>query len=193
MKNLTALLAAFALMGCGGAYTNQAYNQLSTAMSREQAAWAEVQKLDVEQCPRSTPTTPLPKDKALDRYQCYEGLVVAHVMPVAMDANELNKFLLSFKKAALARKQGKIDGDEANLQIQENWIHYTSTLDAKANAALNNAAQQDAQLAQQRQQYFQSLSTQINQTQAQNAMADQSGPTNTNCRVIANQMNCTTW
>ena len=193
MRQIITFMSVIALTGCAGAYTNQAYNQLNTASQRELAAWAEVQELDTEQCPQRTPNKPLPKEKAIERNQCYEDLVLKHVMPVAMDTTEVSKFLIANKKAAIEYKKGKIDADEIRLQIQENWTNYVAQMDAKGNAALNNAAQKDAQLAQQRQQYFQNLSSQINQAQAQNAMAEPTSPKNTNCQFIANQMQCTSW
>lgn len=193
MREFFTFISVIALTGCAGAYTSQTYNQLNMASQRELAAWAEVQKRDAEQCPQATPTKPLAKEEAVERMQCYEDLVMAHVMPVAMDVGEVKKLLLAHRRTAIARKQGKIDSEEANLQIQENWINYASTMDAKANAVLNNAAQRDAQLAQQRQQYFQNLSSQINQAQAGNASIDESGIKNTNCQFIANQMQCQSW
>lgn len=193
MRQIITFISVIALTGCAGAYTSQTYNQLNTASQRELAAWAEVQKLDAEQCPQGSKSKPLPKENAVERNQCYENLVLKHVKPVAMDGGEVNKLLVANKRTAIARKQGKIDDDEANLQVQENWTNYAASMDAKANAVLNNAAQRDAQLAQQRQQYFQNLSIQINQAQAQNAMTDHPAPRNTNCRVVANHMNCTSW
>lgn len=194
MRKLIVLMTIFALTGCAGAYTSQTHTQLNAAAKRELAAWAEVQKLDAAQCPQSTPDKPLAKTKAVERNQCYEDLVVKHVMPVAIDSTQLNRLLVANKKTAIAYKQGKIDKDESNMQVQENWTNYTASLDAKGSAVLNAAAQRDAQLAQQQQQYFQNLSRQVMQAEAaqQRALQDD-GIDNTNCRFVANQMQCQTW
>lgn len=193
MKKI-AVIGLFVLTGCTGSYTAQTQNNIETAANRELAAWAQAQQLYDSQCPHGSPEHPIARERALESNQCYEDLARKIVLPVAIDPTEVSKLLIENKRAAIDYKKGALDADEKALRVQENWTNYVARMDTKARNALGMAQQQDAQLAQQRQLYFQNLSKQVQQTELEQQKAlQQNTPQNTNCQLIGNQMQCTTW
>ena len=190
MKILYLLLPIF-LISCAPQYTQQTIKHFDNVIQTELQAWKLVQEQYNRECKSTAEDGVVKPDDALEVNQCYEELANKLVMPVAISPSNMSEFLLANKKSALAYKQGKIDRDELNIAINENWITYSKSIDAVANAAIKQASQADTQLAQQRQQYFQNLSQQI---QKQEAMTQQANDLQTtNCRVIGHTLNCHTW
>ncbi len=188
-NNLLMAAMAILLSGCAGGYTNQANTSLKSAADKEMAAWNNVQRLYNESCPQSTPDKPLPKEKAMEMVDCYDKLARTYVLPVAFDPISTQELLTTYRKIGLKRKKGILDRDEASISTQEAWNSYLSNITAKAQAIQATAFQQDQAIAQQKRQYFQNLSQQLQAQEAQSKPTN----TNTNCHVWGDTMNCTTW
>ncbi len=192
MRKLIIFASFFALTACAGQYTYQAQQQINSMAQAEANAWKRVIQLNQEQCPKGSPEKPLPKSKVMEANDCWARIVNANVAPVAMAPDLLNQLILSNKQIALSYKKGKIDKDEVSLESDKAWAKYIAAVDARSRNAVMQANQQDQALAQQRQQYFQNLSQQVQQQEIQQQQ-DAPAFRNTNCYASGNHMDCTTW
>ncbi len=187
MKIIWATIISLSLTACAGVQTQ---NQINSMAKAEFGAWDRVQVLNKEQCPNSTNEKPLPSSMALELHECWASLVNEYVSPVAMAPDLLMKFMIDSKQSALDYKKGKIDRDEVNLAHEKLWVEYYTALDARARNSLMYANQQDQAFAQS----IQNASQQVNQAELARQQALQANrPTNTNCHVWNNTMNCTSW
>lgn len=190
MRKTLYLLSLLSLVGCGGINTNMAQQRINNAGNREMAAWQRANAEAMETCPQGTQTKPLPRSKAMDTYKCRVGLLDKYVRPVAYSPVDLNQYILDEKKVATAYKNGKIDREEANIQLEQAFNAYVVRIDQKSRQELINANQRDWALSQQLGQ----MSQQVGAIEAQNQQSMRDNrPINTNCNRIGNSVNCTTW
>ncbi len=184
------MLVALTLTGCGG--FNQGYmaGQLKSAGNKEGAAWNLAHTEATKECPQGTDNKPLPRSKAIEAHNCKAKHIEKYVRPVAFSPTDLNQYLIDQKKIAIAYKNGKIDRDTANIKISEAYNNYFVRLDNKAKSMMLSAQQQDAAIASNMQQASQQL---IQQDIQQQQSMDANGIQNTNCRMVGQQMNCTSW
>ena len=182
------IIGMLGFSACAPTHTQQVSNQLDSKIKIELRAWEYTQQKYDKTCPYGGGKD-VPRAKAVENVACYEDIARSRVVPLALNPNAVNNLLLNYRENAIKYKKGEIDKDEAKLNGQRLWIQYTQTMDTQTARTLNMAAQQDAIVAQQRQEYFKNLSQSIQQAE----QANQSTMQNTNCQVWNNQMNCTTW
>lgn len=180
----------FLLVGCGGMHTNIAQQNINHASKQEMAAWEKANEEAMAACPAGVNGKPLPRSKAIELHNCRVTLIEKYVRPVSYSPMDLNQYILDQKRVSLAYKNGKIDKDEANLQVNNAFHSYVMRMDQKSRQELMLANQKDMALSQQLGQ----MSQQINSIEAQNQQRLRDNrPVNTNCRRFGDSVNCTTW
>ncbi len=163
MKYLSILsFVILMIAGCAGGYTQQTNARLQQAAQTEMAAWEKVQTLYDEQCPHSTDSKQLPKEKAVESADCYEKYARQHVIPVVFDPLSASSLLTEYKQNAIDLKNGKIDRDQARLNNQKAWNVYMQKISGKADQIQMQAYQADVQATQRTQQALQNMSQQLN-------------------------------
>lgn len=119
--------------------------------------------------------------------QCQNAALQQNVMPVYHNKAVLADFMAKRSEIAMKVDQGKLTRQQADLETQKSFAQFVAS-EQNANAAIQ------AQNAQAWRDYAAGMRQASQQMmQAEAAQQQSSGIKNTNCRVIANQMNCTTW
>lgn len=114
------------------------------AVDTELSAWSTTQERYEVECPYGAKDKPVPRKKAVQNTDCYEAIAREEVLPVAIDASDVNALLLSYRQNSIDYKKGKIDKDELKLNGQKLWMNYTNTIDKKLALYAHQKQQQGA-------------------------------------------------
>lgn|GEM_PF-2841673 len=122
--------------------------------------------------------------------QCQNATLQQHVMPVYHNKGILAEFMAKRSEIALKVDEGELSPQKADVEIQKAFAELGKA-EQGANAALQA---QNAQAWRDYSKQLQTYSSELNKAEIerQKAIRD-SGPTNTNCQMVGNQMQCTTW
>lgn len=176
-----------ALTGCMATTQNAMNNQYKTAVEAESNAWQKAFAMTADQCGQYNASNPLPPEKSIEVANCFEKIVIKEVAPKAINQILLNDYIVAYKNVALDYKKKKIGRDEANIRTQQAFNDYLKSLDSQYRTDMQNAYQHDANINAQRAQALQNMSNQMAIQEQQNQIK------NTNCSVMGDGWNCTTW
>jgi hypothetical protein len=174
-KYFTTVCIVLSVSGCAGMHQKQINDAIAQA------------NLEAAKCTEGQ----LTRGNAIERRNCVDSSIVKNLsaanyayMPLLLQFHASNKLL------AIAFAEGKISKVEYEARLQKNEADF-ALIEAQA-IAQNQRAQaeawhrasmsfQNAQALQQQQNYQQQM------------LMRQNMPSNTNCNVFGNSMNCTTW
>lgn len=175
------LSSVIVLASCGTAAA--VHGQWSSSMNQESLAWKQHADVTANECL----ARPVPREKALAQADCMEKYAREIVMPVAVAPDLFGKFLTDAREVAINYKKGKIDNDEANLELQRKFQSYSDAIAARGNAVIGRAQAQDAARAQS---FNEAFAGSFQQNTAPTAPAPNRMKT-TNCHAFGNMLQCT--